>query len=319
MLAPTLDILNSLDPTHDGIMALSLIPESAIGTELHTRGAGSFTSRYGQLDSGWKFASKFAHHGVQFPIPMVGKDHWVFAAYMMRRDPRRFYNPHIADAYHMANPPPGLENVRSALRSLILSYVDTMSQEEHLLRISRHTGLPYPSLEAFEALFYNVLDRRADMLCIAMHLYPNPGGRIVELNENYFKESPMGKMLERIGNHRKDFDLSAYLSGLDDHGYMARLASNSNSETELAKQIMGNGLLLSHTNLLNHRSPGWGRSTALLAASRQSGQAVEEPAMADIAYSFQADLDEARRISREHTVKLMQEDAGAMEAPPPAM
>lgn len=277
--------------------------------------AGRFETLYGRLNSGWTFACRYSFHNVQFPIPMLRNDHWVFAAYMMKRDPRRFYNPHIADAYYIENPLRGMDNVRSAVRSLILTYNDSVPHDEHLRGIAERTGIPFLSLQAYESLFYNVLDRRTDSICIALSLYPNPGGRLIELSENYFKESPMGKMLERVGHNFRDSDLSAYLAGLGDRSYLAKLAASDNSEAELSRQIMGNGLLLARTNLLNHRSPGWSRSTTLLSAARQAGQAVEEPAMSDIAYSFRNDFEEARRVSRAHTIRTLEEDAG-LDLPP---
>lgn len=310
MLAPVLDLLNSLDPSHERFASIASTPLNNLDDTLHTVGLGRFQTIYKQVNAGWSFACRFANAGVQFPIPMTRKDHWVFAAYMMKREPRRFYNRHIADAYHIENPPPGMENIKSTIKTLILCYADDMTPEYHLNRVAERTGIPYASLEAFETLFYNVLDRRVDSICISLNLYPHPGGRMIEMNENYLRDSPMGKLLERAAHDTHDLDMAAYLSGIGDRTFLAKLSASPDRENELTNQIMGNGLLLARTNLLNLRSPGWARVATLLSAARQSGTHTEEPPLVDIGEHFYDVWLEAAHQSQEDVANYIREDEG---------
>lgn len=312
MLAPVLLKLVELDPANSGIFVTRDGKHSDMdfSSMLHTRGAETFRAQYKELNSGWKYAMVFSNACVRFPIPMLRNDHWVFQAYLMSLDPRRFYQRDIATAYHIANPPAGMEHMRSVVQSLIMTFTDGMSVDHHLRRVAAKLRIPPAAMFAYESLFFNVFDRRSDGVTIAMNIYPN-GGRLEELSESYFRDSPMGKMLERAGYNYRDMDLSSYLAGIGDRSYLSKLAATENGEAELTKQIMGNGLLLTKTNLLNHRSPGWSRATGLITAARQGGATVEEPPLADIGAGFLQELAEATSQSRETTIDRVRSDAGA--------
>lgn len=288
MLAHTIDVITALDPFTGTGQPLSAIGDENLKAEVYRKAEANFMARYAQLDAGWIYAARFAHQQCEFPVTMLGRDRWVHDAYLMILDPVRYFNRNIAEALMISQAPPGADGVRSIVRAYVLTYNDTMSHDYHLRRVANYIRMDPETLFAFESLFFNVFDRRMDSLCIGMNLYPQ--GRLVEFDENYFKNTPTGEMLERAAYNLRDIDLVHYMSGIGDRSYMSRLAASENRETELTNYIMGNALMMTKMNLLNHRGPGWGRAASLLAAQRQGGGAIDAPPLFGLGGSFMSDL-----------------------------
>jgi hypothetical protein len=312
MDALTIDILAALDPSGK----IKKPPVSGHGqvaqaSPLYVESVEQFLSRYGRPNFGYYIARQFALSGMPFPIAVYKRDYWVFRAYLMLLDPWLNYDRHIADALHICNPPSGAPDLNKTLKAMLLT-ANKFTSESKIAEVALKTGLPKDTIEAYESLFYNILDRQDDLLYIAHLVYPNT--RIVEFADDYFQSTPLGDLLKRAGYNHKDMDLTSYLAGIGDRDYMARLSAADNREAELSKNIMGNGLILSRANLLNQRSIGMSRASTLLAASRQSGQQTEEPALALCSDYFSAALMDAVNVSREMTVEMLREDAGSMVA-----
>ena len=308
MDALTIDILAALDPAAQ----IKKPPVAAHGqvveaSPLYIESLEQFLSRYSRVNFGYYIAKRFATARLPFPISVYKRDYWVFRAYLMLLDPWKNYDRHIADAYHIAHLPPGAADLGVTLKATLLSSKN-LTPEGRVTEVANNTGMPRATIEAYESLFYNVLDRQEDRLYIANEVYPNT--RIVEFADDYFQTTPLGDLLKRAGYNYKDMDLTTYLAGLGDRTYMTKLAAMDNREVELSKHIMGNGLILSRANLLNQRSIGMSRASTLLAASRQSGQQVEEPALAACSEFFSSQLLEAVNVSRELTIEMMKEDSG---------
>lgn len=310
MDALTIDILASLDPAAK--IRKPPVADHGMVSEpfpLYAESLEQFLSRYSRVNFGYYIAQQFARAKQPLPIPLFRRDYWTFRAYLMLLDPYRNYDKHIADAFHIAHLTGGAADLGKTLRSMLLTVISP-TPDQQLSAVAARTGMPKDTIEAYEALFYNVLDRQQDALYIANEVYPNT--RIVEFSDDYYQTTPLGDLLKRAGYNYKDMDLTAYLAGLGDRTYMAKLAAMDNREAELSKHIMGNGLILSRANLLNQRSIGMSRANSLLAASRQSGQQVDEPALASCSEFFSTQLMEAVNISRDRTVQMMREDAGTI-------
>lgn len=306
MNATTIDMLAALDPK-------ALIPNVTAAnvphasSPLHVAAKAQFLNRYCNVAFGWYISNQFANAGLGFPIPMMGRDSWVFKAFLMQLDPYTYYDKHIATAYHIAFTPTGAPDLGAKLRAMILSVRD-LDPVVHINKVAQVSGLPYKTVEAFESLFYNVLDRRLDGAYISSEVYPDT--RLIELAESYMADTAIGDLLKRAGYNQRDLDMTTYLVGIGDKEYMAKIAASANSETELNNHIMGNGLVLAKANLLNTRSVGLGRASALMVASRQSGSVSDEPALAGIAYQFADAFKTATRVSQADVARRMREDAG---------
>lgn len=306
MDATTIDILAALDPKAS-VPKVTVASINYSASPLHEEARLQFLNNYCKVAFGWYIADQFAKAKKGFPIPMLGRDTWIFKAYLMQLDPWTNYNKHVANAYHLALPIKGVPDMGSKLKALILSTEDD-DPVIHMRKVARISGLPYETVEAFESLFYNVLDRRSDGLYISSEVYPM--SRIVELAESYMADSTIGDLLKRAGYNHGDLDMTAYMIGIGDRGYMAKLAASENRESELSMHIMGNGLIFAKANLLNHRSVGMSRASALMVASRQSGAAMEEPTLSGVASLFSEEFKRATSLSQKDTAQRMRVDAG---------
>ena len=306
MNAPTINTLAALDPKAR-IPHISAASVNHIDGPLHSQARDQFLSNYVNVAFGWYIASQFAAARIGFPLPMMGRDTWVFKAFLMQVDPWAFYNKDIATAYHIAHTPKGSTDIGAKLRAMILS-VNEPDPRRHMQRIAGLTGLSYETVEAFEVLFYNVLDRLADGFYLSSEVYPDT--RLIELAESYMADSTLGDLLKRAGYNQRDLDLTTYLVGIGDKSYMSKIAAAANSEAELSNLIMSNGIVLAKANLLNIRSVGMGRASSLMVASRQSGTANEEPPLAGISSQWADAFKQATLLSQADVAQRMRKDAG---------
>ena len=49
--------------------------------------AGAFVQIHTEPEFGWHIAKTFAGARVPFPVTVIGRDHWLFSAYLMHLDP----------------------------------------------------------------------------------------------------------------------------------------------------------------------------------------------------------------------------------------
>lgn len=293
MKARTISLMTSLDPSVERAKSANA---GLSENELQVFGQRAFRNLYGNLAVAWQFAMTWATSKRPMPLPMMGKDRWVFQAYMMLRDQRAYYDHDIATAYNFHNPPHGMTSIRAALNAAILTYHDGMDHAYHLKRVANHLHLPVRAVAAYESLFFNVLDRRLDSQCVAAVLYPNT--RLEELSEDYLRTAPQSQIIMRAGLNSRDLGLVTYLAGVGDRKYMAKLAATEDGESRLTRQIIGNGLLLSALNLLNQRSAGWSRATMLMSAARQGGGKTDDPPMTDIGDYLKDEITKAAHLSQ---------------------
>jgi hypothetical protein len=238
---------------------------------------------------------------------MLGKDYWIFRAYLMQIDCVRWHDDSLMEAIAIALLP-DLKQVKHNLRGMLLSGCGK-DQQQHYHALSEITGVSKSTLEAFEVLFYNVLDRQEDALYVANEVYPHT--RVCEFSEDYLKHTDVADLIQRAGYNYRDLQLTAYLAGIGDRSYMAKLAARTDREQELTRQFMGNALVMSQTGLLNQRSVGFSRTTAMLAASRGAGKVEEAPAVAGVGDMVAQELAAALSANYDQMRSIIREDAGA--------
>jgi hypothetical protein len=311
MNAYTIDLLASLNPdtAAPAIPALSYINSHKVWSPLHDAARNRFLAKYVSPSFGYYIALQFANRKLPFPVCLMGRDQWVYKAYLMKLDPIKHFNHNIAEAYHLSSFVKDAPNLGQQLRALLLSFSDTASTESHIHSVHQQTKVPLATVDAFEILFFNVLDRREDSFYLAREVYPET--RMVEFDENYLKNSTASDLLKRVAYNHRNMDLTAYLSGLGDHTYLRKLAASDDREADLTRYLMGNGLILAHSNLLNQRSIGMSRVSSLLAASRQGGADQEEPTMSGIAPMFSNAFRKATALSQETALNQLRKDYGA--------
>lgn len=226
------------------------------------RGLNVFVQLYKNTAIGWHAAAIFASQGLPFPIPMKGKDQWVFKAYLYCLDPVNCSDPHIAEAILLAHPE--MKGMRDIVEALLLCQ-DTTSCAE----VSEQTGMHVKTLEAYEKLFFNVLDRRKDYMYLRNIVYPE--SRLVEWYDGYSGAEDPGMVLKRYGYNFGGKELF-YLSGLPKH--MLDEIPAAISSGKLESVIMSQGYLLTKlgfTNQSKHSNTIY-HAKGLIAAAKQGGQ-----------------------------------------------
>ena len=299
MDAATIDILSKFDPASD-----SKGGRNRLNLEANNR----FISRYVDPSYGHTAALNYANAKRKLPIPMMGRNRWVFRAYMMYRNPEKFYNEDIAEAYQIAQAINTDSHLGNKIKAMIISFTPGDTVEEHLARLAELLGTPYNVMEAFESLFYNILDRCHEAMYVANQVYPK--GRMVELDEAYVKNTSVADLLKRTAYNHKDTEFTGYMSGIGDQSFFRKMASSDERETRMSQMIMGNGLIMMMANLVNQRSPALTRSTQLLAASRQAGNHEDNPAITQAGFSLMDDLNAAIGVSSEITKQHLRQAEG---------
>lgn len=304
MKAELIDTLSALDPK------LAPLPSAAnfsTPRSIAEKAQARFAAFYSNVAYGWYISTAFADARMKFPICCTtGTDRWLFKAYMMRLHSDRWYCKHIVDAFAIAQLPQG-RSLKGKICGMLLSGLG-QDPDTHRRAVAEASGIHLNTVEAFDALFYNVIDRHDEGAFISEQVYPNT--RYVEFAEDYMKHADISDLVKRAGFNSRDLALSSFLSGMGDSTYMAKLSARTDREQELTRHLMGNALLLVHSGALNNRNVGISRAQSLLAAQRQSGQTVETPAVAD-AGEFMADaLRIALADNDAQRVLIAREDSG---------
>ena len=300
-----IDILASRDPRSQRLP--SVAGSFGMPMDIQAKAEARFRSRYSNVAFGWYIAMSFADAGVPFPVTSVASgDHWLFRAYMMRLDSARWECDEISDAWAIANLP-AARSLKSKICGMLLSGCGRPG-DIHRREVSEASGIPLRTIEAFDTLFYNVLDRCSEQAFMSEQVYPH--SRMVEFREDYMQNADVSDLLKRAGYNHRDLELATFLAGIGDQSYMAKLASKDDREQELTRQLMGNALLLVSAGALNQKAVGLSRSLHLLASSRQSGSVVDVPPVADSGASIADELRAAMSAHDANRLQLMREDAG---------
>lgn len=265
-----------------------------------------FIATYSNPAYGWDISMAYASARVVLPATLNGRDHWLFKAYLMRIDSRRWRDADVMGAWALANLVES-RSLKTKVCSLLLSGCGK-DPDKHRRAVAEAASIPFRVLEAFDTLFYNVLDRAADAAYLSEQVFPHT--RYVSIAEDYLKITGIADLVKRASYNHRDLEMSTYLAGFGDESFMAKLSARSDREQELTRHLMGNALMLVHAGALNQRSIGLQRAQGLIAASRQSGPTIETPAIAD-ASIFMADaLKTALAAHSDQRVKIAVEDAG---------
>ena len=223
--------------------------------------AGAFGQIHFNSAFGWHIARAFARARMVIPVTVIGRDHWLWNAYLMHLDPIIFRHGDVETAFQISRQPGLSGKLKAMLMAGVGSPVDA-----HLNLVAEKAGIPRLTVEAFEILFFNVLDRPQDGLYLSSLAYPN--GRMVELDEDYFATTPHSDLLIRAAHNYHDLDLVVHLAGLDDASLVRELFALRESESKLEARILSNALLIAQTGTSNQPSVGLQRATQLLASGR---------------------------------------------------
>jgi hypothetical protein len=202
------------------------------------------------------------------PIFPHGSDRWFYRCWLLLKDPKGLkyntdYDP-IREAY-IYDQVPEHRATREALRAMLLSKGATID------RVAKAISVDSEIIEAYECLFFNVLDRKADALYLRNLVYPDT--LMEEMVKGYFEKANMGQILLRMGyNH--SFEDVLHFAGFRQEAYQEGMTESLSSE-QFQKKIMANGCLLSATGFLNYeyQVPGINTAKTLVTAAKIGGDA----------------------------------------------
>lgn len=177
------------------------------------------------LSFGWSFATDMANNNLPFPAILEGDDLYVWRAYRYILGDE---DPVIAGAVALTTS--GNTNTRNQMHALFVS-----EDVDHQY-VSSKLHLDLEVVKAYEKLFFNVIDRKADHAFIANIVYPE--GRMVEAMENYLETTGLGELMMRAGlTNGKDFVL--YAGGIGQHPFSTMDAAEGAARMD--KQFMIDG------------------------------------------------------------------------------
>lgn len=225
----------------------------------------AFVLNYTDLAAGWKAAKMFARAHARLPLYLTAEDSWIWRAYLLHCNPNLYFDRHVAEAEALTDP--AMKNIRHVLQALLLS--DDASLDD----IARITGMHRDTIEAYEKLFFNVLDREKDYLWLSNHVYPN--GRLEELYDHYLRTASWGDLLRRTGyNCGRDYVM--YMAGFRSN--LIKEMSTGDMASQLERIVMANGFVLASSGLIHQRSDAQGLRTAqsMITAAKASGMETQE-------------------------------------------
>ena len=237
------------------------IPADAVEVpagDINLQDAAHYLYCYKDLAFGWRFAYLMAKSGYAVPALLEGADLWVYRAYLHAT--RAIDDPIISQALSLTMR--RASSARDKIRAMLLSPGATAAE------VAVHMGMDQRVIEAYEKLFFNVLDRKEEGRYLSEIVYPD--GRYVELMRGYLENEPLGNLLMRTGYNNGMADV-LYMSGVPTMSLEALLPSSDAGE-RFEKMLMMNGYALARSGLLNQSGMhGVHHARQVLQAIRQGG------------------------------------------------
>jgi hypothetical protein len=220
------------------------------------------TYAYGCMDFGWLYANEVVRAGIQFPPILSGKDSWIWRAYWHLKTKRT--DPEIEEAMQLAGVVHSKhKTTKTTIDSLLIS------KHGNCKMVAKALSIPEGVVKAYEALFFDVLDRKKDQAAMINLIYPE--GRFVEMQENYADVVSVRNLMMRAGfNHGADY--VKYFSGLNDD-LLGSFAAGQ-AATQFESQVMALGLILADAGMINsaRHNRGIAYSKQMVQAAKQGGQ-----------------------------------------------
>lgn len=223
--------------------------------------AGAFAQIHSNSEFGWRIARSFAGARLRFPVPVIGRDHWLFSAYLMHLNPAAYRRADVEAAFQISQE----SGLPAKLKAMLMAGVGH-PVDAHLNLVAEKSGIPRLTVEAFEILFFNILDRHQDGLYLSNLAYPN--GRLVEFDEDYFETTPIADLILRAAYNHRDIEFVSRLAGMTEADCIKELTALRKSEAELEGRIFGNALLIAKLGIMNQPSVGLQRAADLLDSGR---------------------------------------------------
>jgi hypothetical protein len=203
-----------------------------------------FQWAYNQPAFGWMAAEEIFLSGMRdFPLPPEGNLKWVFRAWLMRKYKKEYasnavFRP-VREAFMLF-----ADERNKVMRHVVEAALITHAMPPVML--GQKLGMDGSTVEAYDALFWNVHDRRADHMFLRNQVYPDT--RIEEYFEDYPTKKSLGKHLLRVG-YNKDLKSVLFLAGFRED--MLSSMDAQQASALFKKTVMVQGLMLAENGFLN--------------------------------------------------------------------
>lgn len=229
-----------------------------------------FAMAFSDMDFGWNFVRTMADWHLRFPGGILeGDDEVLFRAYMYRVNPEKYSTHDLRTAISLTSP--AMTNKRIAIEGMLLApgatYEKVASQTDHAFTCE--------AIATFEKLFFNVLDRRDDILYLQNIVYPH--GRMVEMMEDYMQHASLGQLVRRAGYNNGAADVMFFM-GASNSAIDALLQAASAKQLE--SMMMAFGVMLARNGGINQSSlPAITNARQLLTAGKLGGETNQDRAL----------------------------------------
>jgi hypothetical protein len=227
---------------------------------LRDHGGRRFLAAYMDPGFGWKAAQTLARHHQPFPCTNEGKDDVVFRAYLYNCS-TTYRDQVIQETVQLTDP--RMRLIRETIEALLLV------EDATVQKVSEQMNIRPEVISAYEKLFFNALDRKADEAYIADIVYPH--SRLVELYSDYLDNEPFGALLKRAARNNGAWDV-LYFAGYT--GGLLHAMKGPEIIPQFEAILMTNGLIQARNGWLNQQtgSVGLHQARSVLTATKISGQ-----------------------------------------------
>ena len=196
-----------------------------------------FVRNYSEPNFAWKAAELLAKTDCMLPIFPHGSDRWFYRCWLLLKDTsgqkhNEDFDP-IREAF-VFNQLPEHRPTKELLNALLLCPGSSTRRVAEVLNIEEDV------VEAYECLFFNVIDRRADSLFLRNHVYPDT--KMEEMVKGYFEKANLGQVLLRLGYNYTMEDV-LHFAGVRQTSYREGV-TEAQAFAEFQKQTMANGCIM---------------------------------------------------------------------------
>lgn len=160
--------------------SISNIDDTQVNSILH------YANCFSNLAFGWDFVNALKSSQSPFPAFLSGKDIYLWRAYNYLAGHR---DKAISGALSLTLP--SRETLRTQINALLIG------KDVDANYVAKHLNIDVEAIDAYEKLFFNVIDRKRDHAFIANVVYPE--GRLVEGYSDYIENAKLDELLLRAG------------------------------------------------------------------------------------------------------------------------
>lgn len=245
---------------------------------------------------GWQAASHLKDRSLSgFPAVPSNRLIWVYRAALAIRYPGKFQGQLEMDAVKEAFTlftSKKLETTRRIIEAAMITH------EKSPYDLGLRMGVTPLALEAYDALFFNVQDRRKDFMFLREIVYPLT--RLEEYLQEYATYGALSTQLLRIGYNNSSVDNVLFFAGFRTD--IMKEFNEQQAQTVFKRAVMLQGMLLAENGFLNftkqHPSLTGARAmvqSSLIGGSSQMGDAEDGTFSPDAPNWLEAARDENTR------------------------